>query len=266
MHPKPPPLKLTRGTHCLADAARQTERHRGRRSRSSTSRRRAGEGTGPARLQPSGGGGRAEVAHVLLATDAGGCGRGHRWQASTGSGGPRDGQREHSESTHVHGTDWLSSRWPKMAWPHEGGSASMAVPVATTTGGNWPRRAHAREEGRQGRHGGKLVHGWLQRTLVRTRSLIARPWRTSVRVLCMHRGREAVSEREWGNALVLLRLARHEREQQGGAEGMDTQRFGGDAARAWPPRHGARVGCLGIMPNTCRVTTWAGWTTIWARS
>jgi hypothetical protein len=31
----------------------------------------------------------AEVAHGLLATEAGGCGRGHRWQTSTGSGGPR---------------------------------------------------------------------------------------------------------------------------------------------------------------------------------
>jgi hypothetical protein len=43
-----------------------------------------------------------------------------------------------------------------MAWPHEGGSAGMAVPAVATTGGNWPRRAHAREEGRQGGHGGKL--------------------------------------------------------------------------------------------------------------
>jgi hypothetical protein len=34
----------------------------------------------------------------------------------------------------------------------------------------------------------------LARTLVRTRALLARPWWTPIRALCMHRGREAVCE------------------------------------------------------------------------
>jgi hypothetical protein len=60
-----------------------------------------------------------------------------------------------------------------------------------------------------------------------------------VRPRAVHvRGREAVSEREWGNALALLGLANREREQQGGAEGMDAWRFGGVRARAWLPRTG----------------------------
>jgi hypothetical protein len=43
-----------------------------------------------------------------------------------------------------------------VAWPREVGGVGMAVPTAAASGGNWSRRAHAREEGRRGRQGGVL--------------------------------------------------------------------------------------------------------------
>jgi hypothetical protein len=43
-----------------------------------------------------------------------------------------------------------------MAWPCEVGGTRLAVLAAATLGGNWPWRAHTREVGRRGGHGGVL--------------------------------------------------------------------------------------------------------------
>jgi hypothetical protein len=67
-----------------------------------------------------------------------------------------EGSASTGEPTRVQETDWLSSKRPKTAWPHEGGRAGTAVPAAATTSGNWPWQAPAREEGRHGGHGGEL--------------------------------------------------------------------------------------------------------------
>jgi hypothetical protein len=65
------------------------------------------------------------------------------------------------------------------------------------------------------------------------------PWRTrALRDSAVRKRMARESERLWGNALALLGLANREREQQGGAEGMDARRFGGVCARAWLPRTG----------------------------
>jgi hypothetical protein len=100
------------------------------------------------------------------------------------------------------------------------------------------------------------------RTLARTRALLAHPWWTSVRALRKHRGREAGSEREWrewGNALVVLRLAKREREQQGGAKGVDTQWFGGGVTLAWSPRAWPRVVLWSKSTNRWRAVKWTVW-------
>jgi hypothetical protein len=82
--------------------------------------------------------------------------------------------------------------------------------------------------------------------------------RTSVRALRKHRGREAGSEREWGNALVLLGLAKRER-------GEDARQRSGGTARAQSPRE---VVHCDIQLNRWQAMEWPTWDTVlgWLRA
>jgi hypothetical protein len=85
-----------------------------------------------------------------------------------------------------------------MAWLHEGGSAGMAVPAATTIGGNWPQRAHAREEGRQGGHGDELYLTYDRAISenIGADTSFARSSMADVRPCAVHAPRVRGSERE----------------------------------------------------------------------
>jgi hypothetical protein len=173
-----------------------------------------------------------------------------------------EGSASTGEPTRVHGTDWLSSRRPKTAWPHEGGSAGTAMLAAATTGGNWPWRAPAR--GRE---------AWR----ARWRALLGlRPNHQRERwcghELCslVHGGRPfarcacSEGEMQWaiGSGGMLWCCTDLPNARGSSKAGQRTWTRGGlvgDAARAWLPRHGARVGRLGILPNTCLASLCLTW-------
>jgi hypothetical protein len=88
----------------------------------------------------------------------------------------------------------------------------------------------------------------------------ARSSMADVHPRAMHTPRARGSEREgMGNALVLLGLAKCEREQQGGAEGMDVWRFGGGAMLAWSPHAWPRVVLWSKNVNRWWAVKWTVW-------
>jgi hypothetical protein len=111
-----------------------------------------------------------------------------------------------------------------VAWPCEVGGVGIAMPVVAGSGGNWPRRAHAREEGRRGGHGGELYLAY-DRAISENGGADTSSAPSSMADICpraVHVPRARGSEREG------VGLAKREREQQGGAEGMDARWFGGN--------------------------------------